>query len=401
MAAETDEIIKKDIEELIQYLKEDDYKGYDPYDTLNSWFPFNIFGGRWGQIAAVQFQLRNPINLRHILGIKKERGVKSVALILQAMSVYYRSNPSEKLLREMNGLFEWILSMRLKGDWKGSCWAVHFPLAMKDKSRVRFDPSAVLASFVSESLYEFYLSTKDERVSDVLKGVSEFILTHVPVTERPEGLCYSYTTKVKDMVFNANSFVAETFAKTYALTGDEKLKELSLKALDFTIHHQKDDGRWTYSMNPVSGNERELIDFHQGFILNSIYDIKKIFGLKDEKYDKAISKGLNYYRKVQFCDDGSSVWRVPKKYPVDIHNQGVGIMIFSKLCEYDREYPDFAKKIAEWTDKHMRNNRDGYYYYLKHRFITNRISFIRWNQSWMLMGLSYLYAKIKEKESGK
>jgi len=224
MTAESIGTIKRNIDELIQYLINSDYKGYDPYDTLNSWFPFNIFGGRWGQIAAVQFQLRNPVNIRPKLGIKKERGVKSVALILQAMSVYYRADPSEKLLKEMTGLFEWILSMRLKGEWEGSCWAVHFPLAMKDKSRVRFDPSAVLASFVAESLYEYYLSTKDDRVPDVLKGVSEFILAHVPVTERPEGLCYSYTTKVKDMVFNANSFVAEAFAKTYVLTGEERFK---------------------------------------------------------------------------------------------------------------------------------------------------------------------------------
>ncbi|HAQ61800.1 TPA: hypothetical protein DCR49_07380 [Candidatus Delongbacteria bacterium] len=391
--------VQTDIESLIDYLHKEDYKGYDPYDTLNSWFPFNIFGGRWGQVAAVQFQLRNPVNIRPLLGIKKERGVKSIALILQAMSVYYRVNPSEELKKKMDFLFEWILSMRLKGDWKGSCWAVHFPLAMKDKSRVRFDPSAVLASFVAESLYEYYLSTKNEKVTEVMKGICDFIFTHVPVTERPEGSCYSYTTKVKDIVFNANSFVAETFAKTYALTKNETLKEEAIKCLDFNIFHQKDDGRWTYSMNSKTGGERELIDFHQGFILNSIYDIIKILSLKDEKYEKAIIKGLSYYRKHQFYDDGSSVWRVPKKHPVDIHNQGVGIMTFSKLSEYSEEYLNFAGVIAEWTDKNMRNEKEGYYYYLKHPLHTNKISFIRWNQAWMLLGMANLYAKLKGKEN--
>ena len=390
-------IVKNDIEELISYLEKEDWKGYDPYDTLNSWVPFN-FGGKWGQVGAIQFQLRNPFNVRPLLGIKKERGVKSIALILQSMSVYYRSEPSDDLRKKMDYLFEWILSKRLEG-YNGTCWAVHFPLAMKEKKRVRFDPSAVLASFVAESIYEYYLSTGNEKVKEVMSGICEFILSHVPVTERPEGLCYSYTTKVKDMVFNANSFVAETFAKTYSLNRSENLKELSLKALDFTIHHQKDDGRWTYSMGK-SGRERELIDFHQGFILNSIYDIKNIFGLNDLKYDKAIKKGLQYYRNVQFCDEGDSVWRVPKKYPVDIHNQGVGIMVFSKLSEYGEEYYDYAKRVVDWTDKNMRDKR-GYYYYQKHPLFTNKISYIRWNQSWMLMGLTYLYAKMKEKENGK
>ena len=89
---------------------------------------------------------------------------------------------------------------------------------------------------------------------------------------------------------------------------------------------------------------------------------------------------------------------MPKKYPIDAHNQGVGILTFAKLSEYGNDYLDFAAKIAEWTDKNLKNDKKGYYYYQKTPFFTNKISYIRWNQSWMLLGLAHLYMKLSEKE---
>ena len=35
------------------------FKGYDPYDTLNSSWPFGIIG-KWGPVLAIQFQKRRP-----------------------------------------------------------------------------------------------------------------------------------------------------------------------------------------------------------------------------------------------------------------------------------------------------------------------------------------------------
>jgi hypothetical protein len=389
--------IKKDIEDLSSYLKSENYKGYDPYDTLSSWVPFRFLGGRWAQFAAAQIQLRNPVNLRPLLGIKKIRGVKATAIILQGLSLYYRANPDEGLKKEMDELFEWIVENRTDG-FKGSCWGVPFPLAMADKSRQKNDPSAVLASFVTESIFEYYLSTGNPKVKEIIEGVVEFIKNHIPVTERPEGKCYSYTSKVKDIVYNANSFVAETFAKAYYFNKDESLKEEAVKCIDFNIAHQKEDGRWAYSMNSNTGTERELIDFHQGFVLNSIHDVSKILGLTDKKYSESIDKGLKYYRHKQFTDIGESIWRVPKKYPIDAHNQGVGILTFAKLSEYGQDYLDFAVKIAEWSDMNLKNEKKGYYYYQKTPLYTNKISYIRWNQAWMLLGLAHLYLKLSEKK---
>ena len=60
--------------------------------------------------------------------------------------------------------------------------------------------------------------------------------------------------------------------------------------------------------------------------------IKRICDFSDidiSIYDKEIKLGLEFYKKYQFNDDGVSIWRLPKKWPVDIHNQSQGIITFS------------------------------------------------------------------------
>lgn len=388
------ENIQKNIEYLITYLKREDFKGYDPYDTLTSWFPFKYFGSTIQRIA-LQLQIRNPINLRSLLGIKKERRVKALAIILQGLSVYYREEPSDELKIIMDELFDWIVENRLKEGFEGYCWGAPYPLALSDKNRSQNDPSAVLACFVAESIYEYYLSTKNEKVQEVLEGITKFILTHVPLTESEDGICFSYTTKIKDVIYNANSFVAETFAKTYSFNKDENLKEQAIKCLDFNVANQKEDGSWSYGIHPKTGMDRNQIDFHQGFVLTSFYDTITILDLKDEKYIDSLKKGLEYYKKKQFDEDGSSYWRVPKKFPIDIHNQAVGVITFAKLSEFGDGYLEFANIITEWTNKHLRNDKKGFYYFQRTNLFTNKISYIRWNQAWMLLGLAHLYVKIK------
>jgi len=33
-------------------------------------------------------------------------------------------------------------------------------------------------------------------------------------------------------------------------------------------------------------------------------------------------------------------------------------------------------------------SKKGYFYYQKHRFYTNKISYMRWSQAWMLLAIS-------------
>jgi hypothetical protein len=69
--------IEKVIEALINYIEKEQFKGYDPYDTLNSWLPFHWFG-KLGQALAIQIQKLNPINIRLLMGIKRDYNPKGL-----------------------------------------------------------------------------------------------------------------------------------------------------------------------------------------------------------------------------------------------------------------------------------------------------------------------------------
>jgi hypothetical protein len=115
-------------------------------------------------------------------------------------------------------------------------------------------------------------------------------------------------------------------------------------------------------------------------------------GYTFDSWENSITKGINYYRKEQFFDNGMSKWRLPKIYPVDIHNQSQGIITFSKLRSYHPSYFNFAKTIKEWTIENMQD-KTGYFYYRKFRYYYNKIPYMRWSQSWMLLALITLIEK--------
>ena len=101
--------------------------------------------------------------------------------------------------------------------------------------------------------------------------------------------------------------------------------------------------------------------------------------------NESYTKGIEFYRGL-FDDNGESYWRYPIKYPINIHNQSQGIITFSKAKEFFPEYSDFSSTILSYTNDNLFSK--DHYYYQKHKYFTNRISYMRWSQSWMMLALA-------------
>jgi hypothetical protein len=110
--------------------------------------------------------------------------------------------------------------------------------------------------------------------------------------------------------------------------------------------------------------------------------------LRDDTYQRALAKGVEFYIMRQFHPSGYSYWRLPRKWPVDIHNQTQGIITGCKLYQFlnQEKYLDFSREILDWTLKHMKNPI-GYFYYQKWPIFINKIPYMRWGQAWMLLAL--------------
>jgi hypothetical protein len=380
-------MIQQSFNKLEAYIRKENYKGYDPYDTLNSWKPFHWFG-KWGPVLAIQFQKRNPVNVRPLIGIKKEINPKAFGLFLQAYAMLYQKTNNKAYLDQAAYFFNWLKDNYSKG-YCGKGWGYNFPWASREKYLDKYVPSAVVTGFVARGLYEYYQITKSEEVFELLNEASNFMLTELPVTSFDEGVCFSYTPVATDLCYNASLLAAETLARVHAIKPDKELKDIAIEAVNWVISRQKEDGRWNYSVDMKTSKEREQIDFHQGYLLESIFEIKRLLQLENPKWEAAIKKGLEFYHDHQFFPDGRSLWRYPKAYPVEIHNQSQGIITFSKLSEYGKTYKEFAGNITNWTITNMQG-KDGHFYYQNHKYYKNKISYMRWNNAWMFLALTTL-----------
>lgn len=368
------------------YIESENFKGYDPYDTLNSPIPFHWLG-KWGPILAIQFQKRNPFNIRNLLGVKKDYNPKAIGLLLHTYSLDYQKNKSKTTLTKMEFLFTWLIDNRTKG-FDEYCWGYNFDWASPVKFLEKFSPTIVVSGFVSKGVFEYYQATKNPKALEVLKSIGDFTEHKLTWSKTEKGCCVSYSTKAVDCCYNANMLGAELYARLYFLTKEEKYKDLACKMTDFTIAYQKDSGLWNYSIDLKTGKERTQIDFHQGYVLDSIHYVLKYCG-ENASYLNALKLGAAYYFKNQFKETGQSIFRVPNEYPVEIHNQSQGIITFTRLSYLSADYSVFAATIANWTIKNMQSKK-GFFYYKKYPLYTIKTPFMRWSQAWMFLALTEL-----------
>ena len=128
-------------------------------------------------------------------------------------------------------------------------------------------------------------------------------------------------------------------------------------------------------------DQREQVDFHQGFVIDSLTVLQKLTGTALQEGDAAIRKGVRFYKEKQFTAEGRSLWRYPEHYPTDIHHQAQGIITFS---EHD---PDFAATVLKWTLEKLYDAKRGCFGYRKYRLFTDMTSHVRWANAWMAVAL--------------
>ncbi|HEX7415028.1 MAG TPA: pectate lyase [Bacteroidia bacterium] len=396
-APETSMLAEKDLisytqslEKLRLYIEHENFEGYDPYDTLNSPLKFKYLG-KFVAVLALQFQKRNPINIRPLLGIKKEHNPKAIGLFLYGYCKLQKLNPDKDYSGQIHFLFNHLKNNYSKG-FSGYCWGYNFDWASGNKYIKRDSPNVVVTAFVAKGIFEYYQLTKNAEALSILKSIGNFILKDLPRTETNEGIYFSYTTLGVDRCYNASLLAAKVLAQLFYLTKEEDYKDLATKAVDYVVSKQYPDGHWNYSIDE-QGKERVQIDFHQGYVIDCIADVMYYGNIQNEKYTSSITKGNDFYRKEQFFENGQSKWRLPKEYPTEIHNQSQGIITFSKT----QGYTPFATGIANWTIENMQD-KNGFFYYRKGKSFTNKIPYMRWSQAWMFVALIELIISLEQKK---
>ena len=386
-------IVEDSFEKLERFCREENFKGYDPFDGLNSTvFKFSGFNKLpFFRLAWIQLFKRLPINLRRIVGIKKQYNAKGLALFISSYCNLYQINPKREYLEKIHFLLDQLYLLEAKG-YSGNCWGYNFDWQARAFFQPRNTPTVVASTFIGYSLLDAYDIIKDETLLIKARGICDFILKDLNRTFDENGnFCFSYSPLDKTQVFNASLLGSKLLARVYSYTKEPHLISEAKKSVEYCVSHQHKSGSWAYGTLYF----HQWIDsFHTGYNLECISEYAKYSG--DNSYNKVVEKGLEYYLKTFFTIDGKSKYYSNILYPIDLHSPAQLIITLSRLKQFNN-HKNMIDKVLDWTITNMQD-KQGFFYYQMRKYFVNKIPYIRWSQAWMFFALT-TYLREKDESS--
>lgn len=371
------------------YIIKEKYHGFDPYDVLNSpVFRLPLF--RDSQVlrfGSQQIVKRLPWNIRTLMFIRKGNNPVTYALCLQAFTYLLNVFPSrrEHFSNQIDLCINELESLRSKG-YSGICWGYDFNWEARYARIPAFTPTIVATGFITNSLFEHYRLTGNERALQLCLDASKFVRNDLHKTVEDSVFCYSYSPLDRQIVFNATMKGARLLSQVFSVTHEKSLAEEAKATVNFVLRHQNIDGSWPYS----KGDKREWIDnFHTGYILDCLDEYCTM--TRDDVARRQLEKGVNYYVNTFFYDDCIPKYYSNSVYPVDSTAAAQSILTLARFG-----YVEKAWNVALWMIQNMQDE-SGYFYYQKHRLFTNKIPYMRWSNAWMYAAMSYILSIQGEK----
>ena len=383
---------------LKSYCEAEHYKGWDPYDGLNSKvfqaLPF-FKNNALCRLMVIQGFKRSPVNLRRIAMVPKEHNAKGIGLFLQGYcnllklvhekpELAKELGTEEELTSKIRDKAELLLSLQSKGDYHGACWGYNFDWQARRLFLFpKYTPTVVATNFCATALMEAYETTGDKRYLEVALTSAEFVKEDLHRYQCEDGFLFSYSKLPgNDTVYNASLLGSRLLSYCYKYSGNEEYRELAEASVKACCKGQREDGAWVYGLLPV---QSWVDSFHTGYNLDGLIAYEEQTG--DTKYHVYIEKGFEYYIKNFFEADGTPKYYDNQMYPIDIHCPGQLFVTLARLHKFD-EYRELAENVMAWTIKNMQDKR-GYFYYQLKQGISSKISYMRWSNAFMFAAMSY------------
>lgn len=381
------------------YCEAEQYKGWDPYDGLNSKVFQALPFKHWdlARLAWIQGFKRSPINFRKLLFVPKEHNAKGVALFLLGYCRLYQLaqkgcedfGTKAQLLQKIKEITKLLLSLRSQG-YSGSAWGYNFDWQARRLFLFKKNtPTVVATAFCVEALIESYEITKDQTVLRDTLTAANFVLNDLSRTPYGKGHIFSYSVKDgNNTVINASLLGAKILSYSYKYTQNKDHAEQAKKAVLAACELQEDDGSWIYGLLPIQSWKDS---FHTGFNLDAIETYQQ--NTKDFSFKSYIDKGTEYYVKAFFEANGMPKYYHNKTYPIDIHCPAQVIVTLSKLNRF-KAHEELLSKVLDWTITHMQDAK-GYFYYQYRKGLSSKIPYMRWSNAFMFNAMVHYLLEIK------
>jgi len=382
-------------QKLFNYCQKNDWAGYDPYDALNSRI-FNVLpflNSRIPRLALTQALKRSPVNIRPLLLIPKTHNPKAIALFLMA---FVKLSKLGLLTQEdlITAMIDKLIAHRSQENsyW---CWGYSFPWQTRTIIVPKGAPNLVCTVFVANALLDVYELNRENDYLKMATSAAEYILKELYWAEDNGSCGFAYPLPSSQTpVHNANFLAAALLCRVYNLTREKKFLEAALKVTRYSVSKQNSDGSWDYG---ESTTQRWVDNFHTGYNLCALRSISQY--TETPEFASPIRLGFEFYRDHFFRDDGAPKYFHNRTFPIDIHSVAQSIITLLNFKDIDSNNLSLVYTILSWTLKHMRDEQ-GYFYYQKLSYGTNKISYMRWSQAWMLLAHTYLIAESTQRSVG-
>jgi hypothetical protein len=390
--SEIERVIRKTVQDLMEYCRNKDWAGYDPYDGLNSRLfralPFS--NKRLPRLAFIQLMKRLPFNLRPLFLISPEENPKGLAVFSSALLKLAESGSLDDD-ETIKSLLQKMIDLRTSRS-AYHCWGYNFDWQNRIFFLPRFSPNIICTTFAGNALLDAYSRYSDVKYLNMAVSAGNFLLNGLYISGSGDEICFSYTPYERDYVHNANLLGAAYLGRLYSITGKRNFLEPASAAVRFTVRRQQADGSWPYGENKI---QQWTDNFHTGYNLLALKRFSEYTG--STEYNENIRKGFSFYLNNFFTEEGLPKYYPNSLYPIDIHSISQSIITLVEFRNLDEGNIDLALNIFAWALKEMKSE-EGYFYFQIQRHYKNRIPFARLSQAWMLLSLSVLNSIFKSAE---
>lgn len=386
--------IHESLMKLDLWVERANWKAYDTFDGLSS--PYARFFTLNHPLLKIFWQQgvrRCAVNLRPLLGIKPGMSTKGMGFFAKGYLRLHQTHGEAAYLEKAKYCLEWLIENRSR-QFKGYCWGNHFDYQSRGGNISKGTPTIVWTGLISHAFLDAYELLKDERYLNVARSACDFILDELGWQEFPEGILLRYYPNADILVHNSSMIGASLLARVHSLEPNARYREMSERAIQYTLHHQTGEGAWYYGV----GNKWAWVDsFHTGYVLEAL-DIF-IRGTGAKTYEPALRKGYRYFVETFFKPDGTPRYYAQKTLPIDIQCASQAIQTLVNLRELHPDSIATALNVAEWTIENMQD-KSGYFYYRKYPLITNKTPTLHWGQATMFASLALLEQHLRQKQEG-
>ena len=331
-----------------------DWKGYDPYDGLNSPVASVVaLGTPLGRRVVTQAVKLAPVNLRPLLGIRPEWNAKALGLVASGYARLWAATGDESAREEAERWLAW-LEENHSGDSSGLAWGYNFDVQTRFFAYPRGSANTIATSFVAHAFLDACELFGDERWRAPAAAAARYLETNM----RAPGGHFRYLPNSDELIHNANLLACGVLTRAGRGDGVREAIEISLRA-------QRQDGAWPYADGPLGA---WVDNFHTAYVLESLVWCADVAPAART----ALRSGLAFWERELFLGDGTPKHDADHLYPIDAHCYASAIDAWIAVGRVED-----AQRTARLLVERM-FAPSGYVWFQKRRIWTNRVPFVRW-----------------------